>query len=80
MRGLHSTVIDFNRMPAKEGFALLKALYPFHNTVFEGIDEQGFARAMLNPHAQLNKLKVFRDDSAVLRLLRCAPGGFANRR
>lgn len=50
MSGLHSSVVDLNRMPAKERFALLKALYPFHNTVFEGIDEQGFARAMLNPH------------------------------
>jgi hypothetical protein len=50
-------------MPAKECFALLKALYPFHNAIFDGIDEQGFAHAMLNSHAQLNKLKVFRDDS-----------------
>jgi hypothetical protein len=63
MGRLRSFVADLNEMTAEETAALVNSLYQFHDSVFCGVDEAAFGRAMINSHAQLNKIKVVTDES-----------------
>lgn len=56
-------VANLNRISPAEASALIKSLYQFHDTVFDGVDEKAFFQAMLNPHSRLNKVKVWKDGS-----------------
>ena len=58
-----SVVVDLNAMDEEQRAAFIKDLYQFHRTVFDGVDESAFSKAMLNPHSSLNKVKIWKDVS-----------------